>query len=556
MGDIEENQFAGKVRRMIQPEPLKQKSPLLWSPGTGSDVWEMFCACIKGDLETVKQLVDKDSSLARCNYGYRTPIYFAVRENQIEVTVFLLEHGANPFGQDLLDIARDRGYVDLEKLLEAKFAALHGASSKGEAVAEAIRGRDLPKIRGLLDTTPELLHAGDASGNQPIHWAVMTRQLDMIDELQERGADINAQRQDGARPIQLINGDYNYRGWRDVAQDWPITPAQVLAHLSARGAYVDICTACHIGELERVRNLLDEDPTLANRVSEYVTYYLGSGAPLKNAADAGHLEIVKLLLDRGADPNLPEEGIAPHGHALYSAAAKGHYEIARLLLEHGAYPNPEVESSADALSRAISNSDRRMIDLLCSYGATRAVHLLGYYGDVQTAAAVFAANPALADDPDALTNAAGEGQEAFVRLLLRYQPDLPKRMTFPAWSAGAKTRELNALLFQHGMNPSQPDWLRITPLHHFARKGDVEKASIFIENGADLQARDEDICSTPLGWAAKFGKIEMVELLLKCGAKPNLPDDSPDFLWATPLAWATRRGRGEIVELLKQHGAM
>jgi len=114
---------------------------------------------------------------------------------------------------------------------------------------------------------------------------------------------------------------------------------------------------------------------------------------------------------------------------------------------------------------------------------------------------VFAANPAPANDSSALTIAAGEGHEAFVRLLLRYQPDLPKRMTFPAWPAGAKTRELNALLFQHGMNPSQPDWLRITPLHHFARKGDMEKASIFIENGADLEARDEDICSTPLGWA-------------------------------------------------------
>jgi len=61
---------------------------------------------------------------------------------------------------------------------------------------------------------------------------------------------------------------------------------------------------------------------------------------------------------------------------------------------------------------------------------------------------------------------------------------------------------LNELLFRHGMNPSQPDWLRITPLHHFARTGDVEMAQIFIEKGADLNARDEDICSTPLGWAA------------------------------------------------------
>jgi ankyrin repeat protein len=172
---------------------------------------------------------------------------------------------------------------------------------------------------------------------------------------------------------------------------------------------------------------------------------------------------------------------------------------------------------------------------------------------VRTAAAVFAANPALADDPEALANAAGEGQEAFLRLMLRYQPDLPKRVAFPAWSVGAKTRELNELLFEHGLNPSQPDWLRTTPLHHFARTSDVEKAALFIAHGADLHARDEDICSTPLGWAAKFGQKAMAELLLKHGAKTNLPDDPP---WATPLAWATRRGHADIVALLKQHGAI
>ena len=541
---------------MIQPEELKKNKPLVWATGNGADVWKLFCACIAGDLKTVKRLLKKDLAIARTHHAYRTPIYFAVRENQVEVARFLLEHGADPLSlavnDSLLDICRDRGYAEMEKLLETHLASAHGASSKGEAVAEAIRERDLAKAQSLLDAAPELLHAGDSHGNQPIHWAVMTRQLDVIDELLARGADINAARFDGARPIQLTNGDYHFRGWRDVPQDYPTSPADVLAHLRARGAYVDISTAASIGDLERVRELLDQDPRLANRVSEYVTYYIGSGAPLKNAAARGHIEIVKLLLERGAGPNLPEEGIAPHGHALYSAVAGGHYEITKLLLEHGAYPNPEVESSADALSRAISNSDQRMIDLLCSYGAARAVHLLAYHGDVKTAAAVFAANPALADDPDALANAAGEGQEAFVRLMLRYQPDLPKRVTFPGWSVGAKTRELNELLFEHGMDPSQPDWLGVTPLHQFARKGDVEKAELFIEHGADLDARDEDICSTPLGWAAKFGQTAMVELLLKHGAKPNLPDDP---VWATPMAWATRRGHAGIVDLLKRHGA-
>jgi ankyrin repeat protein len=395
----------------------------------------------------------------------------------------------------------------------------------------------------MLDASPELVHAVDERTNQPIHWAVMTRQLDMIDELLARGADINARRSDGARPIQLTNGDYMYRGWRDVPKDTATTPREVLAHLRARGSYCDICTAAYIGDIERVRELLDEDPSLANRPSDYVTYYPCSGTPLRNAASGGQVEIVKLLLARGADPNLPEEGIAPRGHALYSAVYNGHHEIARLLLEKGACPNAEVESSADALSIAIMNSDRRMIDLLCSYGAARPVHLLAHYGDIRTAAAVFAANPKLADDPGALGSAAGH--EGFVRLMLRYQPDLPKRV---AVSAG--TRALTELLFQHGMNPSLPDWLRVTPLHRFAERGDIETAAIFIDHGAELDARDEEFRSTPLGYAAKYGKTLMVEFLLRRGARPRLPDDPP---WATPLAWAIRRGHDAIAQLLKQH---
>ncbi|HEV3409802.1 MAG TPA: ankyrin repeat domain-containing protein, partial [Chthoniobacterales bacterium] len=58
---------------------------------------------------------------------------------------------------------------------------------------------------------------------------------------------------------------------------------------------------------------------------------------------------------------------------------------------------------------------------------------------------------------------------------------------------------------------------------------------------------DEHLGSTPLAWAAKFGQIKMVKLLLRHGAPKRLPDD-PE--WATPLAWATRRGHHEIARLL------
>lgn len=557
--------FADKTARLIQPEPLKRQEPWLWSAGIGTDVWAMFCACITGDLETVKHLVATDPSLVRAHYEYRTPISFAVRENQLAVVDFLLDHGAEQLHLgNVLEIARDRDYTQMVALLERKVAALHNASAEGEPVAAAIRDRDRTRVRQLLDESPDRLHAGDARSNQPIHWAVMTRQIPIIDELLTRGADINAPRADGARPIQLTNGDYYYRGWRDVPEGVATTPDEVYRHLVAQGAFVDIGMAAFKGDLARVRALLAGDPSLANRVDAYNSYYAGCGAPLKNAALGGHLEIVNLLLDYGADPNLPEEGIAPRGHALYSAVAHGHYEIAQLLLTRGAYSNPPVESSADAVSRAIGRGDVRMIELLATHEATweipvdpgdgltyqtivgtglrRSVPVLAYFGDTGAAEPLFAANPTLADSAEALSEAAARGHVAFVHLLLRFQPDLARQVTV------SRPRDMTELLFAHGMDPNRPTWVRVTPLHRFAETDDVENAALFLAHGAEIDARDEEFRSTPLAWAARKGHARMVEFLLRHGAHPSLPDDRP---WATPKAWASKRGHGAIVQLLE-----
>ena len=468
-------------RTMLQPAELKSDEKLEWSSGRGSDVWALFQACAAGDLRTVQALMSKDRSLARAHYDYRKPLYFAVRENRVDVARFLLEHDSNPIDLWLddspIEIARDRGYAAMERMLVETFESKFNASTKGEPVALALRQHDLKTMRELLDAQPELLRKGDKGSSQPIHWATMTRQLDAIDELLQRGADINSRRVDGARPIHLTNGDYFYRGWRDVPRGWPVSPAQVMSHLKARGAYIDLPTACHTGDIARVGELLQQDPTLANTLSDHEGCYLGAGSPLSNAVAAGRMDIVQLLLDHGADPNLAEEQFAPRGRALYAAVYHGHYDIAKLLLERGAFPNPPVESSGSALWIAREwRPDKRMEQLLLSYGAKPEPERPQEEWSAQ-------AYNWLRITP--LHRAARDGDVNKARTLLDGGADLTAR----------------------------DDHIRSTPLAWAAKFGQLEMVEFLLQRGAPRNLPDDPPWATPRAWALRRGHKTIADLL-------------------------------------------
>ncbi len=467
-------------RRMLQPTDLQSDRKLTWSAGRGTDVWALFQAAARGDLAEVQALVANDPSLIRAHYDYRKPLYFAVRENRIDVARFLLEHDANPMDlwidDDPIEMARDRGYTAMERMLTDTLERQFNASAKGEAVAAVLRKRDLKQLRALLDAQPELLGKGDRRSSQPIHWATMTRQPEAIDELLRRGAAINARRMDGARPIHLTNGDYFYRGWRDVPRLWRVTPAAVMAHLKARGAVIDLPTACHTGDIERVRELLRQDPSLANTLSDYSSYYLGAGAPLANAAAVGRMDIVRLLLDHGADPNLPEEQFAPMGKALYEAVYRGHYDIAKLLLERGAFPNPPVESSGDALwvSREW-RPDTRMEALLLSYGAK--------------------------PEPER-PREAWSGEHNWLRITPLHQA-----------ARHGDVRTARVLLDAGADLTARDEHLRSTPLAWAAKFGQMKMVKFLLKRGAPKQLPDDPPWATPRAWALRRGHTKIADLL-------------------------------------------
>ncbi|MBT5874773.1 MAG: ankyrin repeat domain-containing protein [Candidatus Latescibacteria bacterium] len=120
--------------------------------------------------------------------------------------------------------------------------------------------------------------------------------------------------------------------------------------------------------------------------------------------------------------------------------------------------------------------------------------------------------------------------------------------------------EVLRMLLDHGVDPnvaSGPDQ-NLTMLHTVvSRNGPISEservahAAMLLDKGADLRAIDRNLQSTPLGWASRWGKTELVGLYLDHDADPNLAGEP----WAKPLVWAEKYGHGDISAVLRGRGA-
>jgi hypothetical protein len=108
------------------------------------------------------------------------------------------------------------------------------------------------------------------------------------------------------------------------------------------------------------------------------------------------------------------------------------------------------------------------------------------------------------------------------------------------------------ILERSGGNP--PGRFGQTMLHQVAGSREHVKpeervafATMLLDAGAPLDARDDLLKSTPMGWACRWGRVELVKLMLERGADPVEAGAEP---WATPRAWAEKMGHKEVMALL------
>jgi ankyrin repeat protein len=83
--------------------------------------------------------------------------------------------------------------------------------------------------------------------------------------------------------------------------------------------------------------------------------------------------------------------------------------------------------------------------------------------------------------------------------------------------------------------------------HEMRAEDRVTIATMLLDAGGRLDIRDELLQSTPLGWACRWGRVELVRLLLERGADPVEEDAET---WARPRAWAEKYRHEKISRLL------
>lgn len=137
---------------------------------------------------------------------------------------------------------------------------------------------------------------------------------------------------------------------------------ELVDQILAAGPELDVFDAAAVGDVDRLRTLLDDDPELVNDVAS------DGFTPLHLASYFGQPKVVELLLARSADT----DAIATNGselRALNSAAAGGHHSIAHLLLDHGAEVDPRQTGGFTPLHEAAHKGDVVMVHLLLERGA-------------------------------------------------------------------------------------------------------------------------------------------------------------------------------------------
>jgi ankyrin repeat protein len=366
---------------------------------------------------------------------------------------------------------------------------------------EAFRVDDAPAVRRLLDEYPTLRsRINEPIGDFDSPAITRVRSREMLDALLDAGADINARSQWWAGGFGLLDN----------------ASPELAAYAMERGATVTAHAAARLGMLDKLRALIDGDPSLVHARG-------GDGqTPLHFAST---VEIAEYLLDRGADIDARDiDHESTPGQYMLGKRS----EIARYLVSRGCKTDilmaaalgdldlirRHLDANSDAIRMRVSDEYFPMVG--GRNGGTIYQWELGWYVSAVQVARAFRHSESFdlltqrcpADEE--LLNACWLHDGAMVRSLIAQQPDLVAQLT----PAGRRQ------------------------LGHAARNNDSTAAHLMLEAGLPVDTYSQHH-ATPLHWAAWHGNVKLVRSILR--RKPPIDDlikDSSNDFKGTPVDWA------------------
>ncbi len=486
---------------------------------------------VKGDdLEMARLLIDSGADISKAYYfrnelSQLSPLHQAAINGNVEMVQFLLSRDADPNSQ---------GFYGLTPLREA---AMRRHDEAVEILADQKGGKtfhdmaflgELGEIRAVMLQDDEMANSRDENQMTPLHAAAMNGQTEMIIELIEHGADPEAIDRFRLTPM-VYAARYGHldavRMLLKAGVD-PDGPSREKRDKSGRrqSSLEPIRKAIQRGHLEVIKTLVEAGAKLDS------TRY-GCSTVL-HAANSGKMEIMKYLLELGADPNT--RGFSG-GHSPLSLAIEWKdLDMVKLLLEHGADPNGE-----DRRDRVPDGYDRRLLNLAIGLDQTAIVKEMIRHG------AEIGPNRSGGKGP--LHRAIEKGNRDIVKLLLDngYPVTVDQRTRSGPLEVAAQKGdvEIIRLLLKKGASPHSE---RV--LSRALTGGNIEAMEFLIENGAAAEGPQG---GRALLDASRAGARHMVEFLLSKGADPNYPGHKG----AKPLHYAAQKGRLDIIRMLLEKGA-